>query len=375
MKFRKNTLFIFVFASILGLPMMGQFSGMSDWVLKSSEKRRLAPFPDWAKEGTKDYMRKLDVWYKDHFGFRNVLMRSYSKLKYSGLKVSPLPDRMIQGKAGWLYNIDNRAIKAATEGPAYNKEELDVLLTFFEEKQAWLSERNIRFYIAIAPGKFTACKKNLPAYLQKQEAMTPISQLENRFQLHHDLPFFNLQKGFPQEEDGCMFFRKTDIHWNNLGAYWASTYLLDKIKKDFPEIVLPQLSEFKQVREEAQNGDQGALLNLPIHEELIKLKHKGKPGYTLGKKKRTVPENYRFHPNIYEHRFLSNRPEKTGLKVMVYHDSYGLPFQKFLSKSFDEVVFFRIEKFMDEWSEELILQEAPDILIFLSTGQNINKFI
>lgn len=355
--------FVFSFCLLLVLPLIGQFTGISDMILKSSEKRQLAQFPSKKGREIKEYISNINAWYMDHFGFRNIMMRSYSKLKYEGFKVSPLPQRMIQGKVGWLYNNDKRAIYAATQGPAYTENELQALGHFFAQKQAWLAARDIKFYIAIAPSKFSACKKHLPSYLQTQGATAPLDQLEDYLK-RKDLPFLNLQKGFPEGKDACTYYRKADTHWNMLGAYWGATHLLKGIQKDFPQISLPELDQFNQIQQTIYTGDQGMLLNLPIQEELIVLKHKGKAGYKVGKKKRPVPERYAFLPNLYEHRFVSTRAYKTGLKVMVYHDSYGLPFQKFLSKCFDEVVFFRIDKFMQDWDENLIRQEAPDILIF-----------
>jgi hypothetical protein len=366
MKVSKNNFFIFVFGLVLLLPLMGQFSGISDRILKSSEKRKLAQFPIWEKTHTKQYVSKVDAWYKDNFGFRNVMFRGYSALKYYGLHTSPLPERLILGKEGWLYTRYNRGLQKAKGKQGYEEKDLPIIKKLLEEKRQWLQAHHIQFYVAIAPNKFTLCNHNLPDYLQASASHSPTEQLESYLQAESDVPFVYLKNGFSSKEDGCDYFIKGDIHWDELGAFHGASYLLNRIKEDYPQIAIPSLEEYKVKTVNKRMGDQSQMINLPIQEGMTHhiLKHKGEVPFFKDKRRHPVPTDFTMNPKLYENRYISNRESKNGLKVMIFHDSFGIPFPAFLAKSFDEVVGFRIDHHRQWWDEELILQEAPDILIF-----------
>lgn len=366
MRSSKNTAFILVFATVLAFPLLGQLSGISNKILKSSEKRLLAQYPDWGNLGPKKYVKQVDTWYKDNFGFRNIMFRGYSALKYHGLRTSPLPERLILGKEGYLFMNYERGIQQATGNPGYEEKELELIKKVFEEKNRWLREHGIQLYVAIAPSKFTICNAYLPDYLQASEEYTPMEQLESFIHSHSRFPFLYMKNGFSSDGKGCDYFIKGDNHWDELGAFHGATYLMERIKKDYPQIEVPHLEEYQILTQAKKNASQALMINLPIKEEKAYhvLQHKEKVPFFKDKKRHKVPDDFTMNPKLYETRYISRRAEKNGLKVMIFHDSFGIPFPPFLAKSFDEVVGFRIDHHRKWWDEELILQEAPDILIF-----------
>ncbi|GAB3899718.1 hypothetical protein GCM10028825_50220 [Spirosoma agri] len=51
----------------------------------------------------RSFAHQFDPYYKENFGWRNALFYLYSRWKFCVLGVSPLPEKVVIGKKGWLF--------------------------------------------------------------------------------------------------------------------------------------------------------------------------------------------------------------------------------------------------------------------------------
>ena len=93
------------------------------------------------------------------------------------------------------------------------------------KKKAWLDERNIDFYVAVAPNKHSIYGEELP--IKKGNKTTKLEQLKAIFE-SEALDFIDLSDAFPDKSEGRLY-HKTNTHWNDYGAYWGYKALLSKI--------------------------------------------------------------------------------------------------------------------------------------------------
>jgi hypothetical protein len=81
--------------------------------VESKENRNLAKAPGWPKnfDEAKTFSQRFMVFYRDHFGFRNSLIRGAAIGEFHGGMGPDINDRIIVGKDGWLfYSKDEKYI-------------------------------------------------------------------------------------------------------------------------------------------------------------------------------------------------------------------------------------------------------------------------
>ncbi|MBK8504020.1 MAG: hypothetical protein IPL46_18515 [Saprospiraceae bacterium] len=359
----KNWSQIFVFSLILLMPVLGSLSGISDKILTSSEQRILAKFPIFKYSAISTYIDQVDDWYKDNFGFRNTFFRAYSYFKYHILKVSPLPERLMVGKKGWLYYGSTNVVKDLQGKLPFSIGNLEKIKENLEAKDHWLKKQGVQFYLAVAPGKYSVCKVNLPSYLQKESVTTRLDQLITYLSKESSIKMIDLKTKIPQDSSGCTYFQKTDSHWNHYGAFLGSVHLLEQIQIDYPSIKVPNLTDYDFRAISTDQRGFSRMINLTIKEEFTMLNPKKPLGYKEEDKRNTVPAEYRFRQELYEVRFRAIDQNSSNLKIMFSHDSFIYNMQKFINESFDEAVYFRRDENMQWWDEKLIMVEKPNILV------------
>ncbi len=101
------------FILLLFLPLLALLHPGLDAAQRYTEKRPLAELPAgsagcipssiWPDGGVHE-------WFSDHFGFRSILFRWNAMLHAVVMHTSPLPDRLLMGKDGWMYLTNDKVI-------------------------------------------------------------------------------------------------------------------------------------------------------------------------------------------------------------------------------------------------------------------------
>src|SRR5580700_382880 len=145
------------FAFFLGVVFVGTWLG---WDLaQSRENRNLAKLPGWPRnfQDVKNFTGQAMVFYRDHFGFRNALIRAVALGKYHGLGPE-VNDRIIVGKEGWL---------------------------FYSKDEKFLADRGIPFLVVIPPDKQTIYPEYLPDEFRGFPTPSRLDQLITRLRERH----------------------------------------------------------------------------------------------------------------------------------------------------------------------------------------------
>ncbi|MEZ5406333.1 MAG: hypothetical protein R3F23_09305 [Verrucomicrobiia bacterium] len=176
-KIISDWLLISIFLITLWLPLVDNYFHW-DPTSVANENRNLTPPPEWKwkKKALQKFPLAWEVYYKDHFGWRNSLLQGYNWLLAGGLKQSTTEDIVI-GKKGWLYTANDDTLLDYQGLLTLSQEELEFFRRTLEERRDWLKKRNCRFLFILTPDKQSIYPEYLPKYLQDRKKETRADQL------------------------------------------------------------------------------------------------------------------------------------------------------------------------------------------------------
>lgn len=147
-------------------------------------------------------------------------------------------------------------------------------------------------------------------------------------------------------------------HWNEDGAFVTIKELLTMIQKDFPELELPDQGKYI----ESTKIETSLLASrFKIHEEV--------PVYSLKENPIEESKEYKDDPvignNTSFHCYVNKKNEKAP-KILVFHDSYFIDKDKFITPSFSEAVFVHRNILSDSKKNFTYLMELvdPDVIVY-----------
>jgi hypothetical protein len=238
-----NYIFIFSFLAIITLPLV--FLDTKSTITEN-ENRTLAVFPGLLDEGkinTDKIMRfpkLLDDYIGDRFGFRNEAISFINRLDSAG---TFLWSRYVLGKDGWLFysgHNDGNNINDFLKINLFTQDEIKRFILNIESRLKWCNENNIKFVFLIAPNKHNIYPEYYP--LERPSGITRTDQImlalpDNLKDIVLYPRDYILSKKTPQ----VPVYFETDTHWNMLGASYAYDLIFEKLKKDFPDTVFPDI--------------------------------------------------------------------------------------------------------------------------------------
>src|ERR1700679_895229 len=133
--------------------------------VESSENRILARLPGMPRN-FKDVSHFSELglnYYRDHFGFRNTLIRGLSIAKYRGGLTLDQNTGIIIGKAGWLFFPSNApSVLADRNLDPFTPAEVPAGVHLLEQRNRFCEEHHIAFIAIIPPDKQTVYPEFLP---------------------------------------------------------------------------------------------------------------------------------------------------------------------------------------------------------------------
>jgi hypothetical protein len=160
-------------------------------------------------------------------------------------------------------------------------------------------------------------------------------------------------------------FQKTDSHWNYAGGYFCYVNLIERMKKDFPQLNPIPIEKFNVDSVWQNGGDLSRMLGLEtkIKENDVRVYPKFKSFVYKGKKQNYNPGNFSV-PADYE--VIRVNPSVKGPKILVIRDSFCWLLMNYLSENFSKSVYI-----WDNWeyklNEEIIAEEKPDAVLTIIT--------
>jgi alginate O-acetyltransferase complex protein AlgJ len=342
-----------LFIAALFIPAVGAWRNW-DPSGESHENRRLATRPSLPRN-FKDATLYSDRWlnfYRDHFGFRNSLIRGVALTRFHGLGAD-IDGHVLVGRDGWLFlRADGDPNFIAFRGlNPFSEDDLDAWQHVLEQRAAWMAARGIPLLIVIAPNKETIYPEYLSDEVSPIRPPSRLDQLVERLQrTHSPVHFLDLRPTLMAAKSSGRLYFKTDTHWNEIGAYVGYRAMMDAVKDLLPKWnIIPQpRSNFGPGKEPFLEGDLARMMDMSDQypDEWFSLARKipfDVPPGTMYPKALAVTE--------------MNDP--TLPRLVFYHDSFAIALTQMIGPSFNRVFW----SFNYEIDPKAIEREKPDLVI------------
>jgi alginate O-acetyltransferase complex protein AlgJ len=353
-------LFIAAFFVLLWLPLADSALHL-DPTPMLNENRALAPVPDFnpGKTGWRTCFSSWEAYHRDHFGFRNQLVKRGKYLKRKWFGESSLNSDVICGKQGWLYFIGDNMLDNYVGAKNLSAADLKNWQRLLEKRRDWLAARGIKYLYVVPPDKHTVYPEYLPAWVVKRRAPSKLDQFLTHMKTHSTVPVLDMRPALLAAKTSVITYLLTDTHWNYYGGFAGYEALLGALSAQLPGLrpALP-MSAFEWKFEQQPGGDCAILLGradtmVEPHSVVLSVRPPLQPPVL-----RTVTERLpkewlpKTEPVVLE------CADQTG-KAVIFRDSFAGAWAQFLAHHFRETLYI----WQYEWDAAFIEREKPDVVI------------
>ena len=355
---RKNSGLPLLFLLLIFLPLADMtFKIVRD--VPVNEKRKMAAKPQFQPLRPWDFAKKYEAYFNDHFGFRSQLLHFHNLLTVRCFHASPI-DRVVVGGRGWLFIARENKTRSEMDYfralRPFTPEELLHWRQILGQRRAWLASRGIVYIFMVVPNKSTIYPEHLPANIRRLHEQSRLDQLLAALRLEGGFPVIDLRQTLLAAKNAHQLYKKTDSHWNELGAYFAYAEIMKKLSDHFPGLKIPALDHFTITRSDRAGGDLAQMLSLQkkyYREQTIQLQ----PQTPVGVKQVQIRKN--IGPNIKV--TITESPAADLPAMLMVHDSFAHQLKPFLSPRFRRSVY--IWDWGMHFFTKLIEREKPKIVI------------
>ncbi len=319
------------------------------------ENRNLASFPELSIANFDNIPAEFEDYYNDHVPFKNLFVKTKTKIDVEILKESSVSDVTI-GKDNWLFytvSVDGEdALADYQRTNLYTADEKKKISESISSVVDKMNERGIRFVMFEAPNKESVYSEYMPesvkVYGDKSRLDVMIPELKEQ-----GLPVYDLKPALLDKADSYQLYYKYDTHWNQIGSFIAS--------QEISNVLLGTSLSLDDVLVEENglmSGDLARMLNMASEysddtEYVIE-------NYLPEVTATSLDEDF----TIFE----SDSPNDKTL--LVVGDSFSIYLKFFLPKLYKRTVFATF----DTYTEEMLDKYKPDDFVYLTVERNQKLF-
>ncbi|CAF1494332.1 unnamed protein product [Adineta ricciae] len=318
--------------------------------IPSTEKRTLAHQPILNIWQMNDYIKKFDLFYNDHFGFRIRLVAMYAILNVKIFGISGV-FHVIIGRNNWLfvtdyYPTDPRTLSGWQGFYPYSFDQLMIIQQNLEAENMWFIKRNITFLILPAPDKNSIYPEYLPWRFHTVVGPSRQAQIFEHIKLHSNISMIDVRQALITAKKAHKFdlYFRSDSHWNSIGSFFVYEEIMKRLLPVNPQFVPHRLEDFFLDRALKRRGDLADMANLKVSHVL---------------EHQFVPKQ-----NVTEY---NNKGAKKG-KILFLGDSFTeSAVKEYFRRHFEDVRHVRVEKSAySKLDKKIVLQYHPDVVIYES---------
>lgn len=342
---KKNLMTAIFWMMLLGPNLLFSFMpSRADGV--NPEKRELASFPEFTKEGYEAYPMALQNYVNDHAAFRSSFLSANAILN---LKLFGHADsrEVLAGRDGWFYFIGGEALKDFLGTNRFSQESLAYINDCVQKTADYYRSRGTEFVVLLAPNKEAVYPEYLPAGYEQVSEITKSEELIAYLRANSDVTILDPRDYFRQNKE-YLWYYKTDTHWNDAAGFVASQMIIEAAGGTPVSIDDVTISYHN-----FQEGDLTKLFHLPQS-----MSHDVSASVS-GYLEDTVITMTDINGNgsiVYEE--TSRAPDNRH--IAFFRDSFGTALTATLPKYFKNVDFYHWQVFEPAFLEE----RKPDILVY-----------
>lgn len=343
----RDILFAAVFLLMLSLPLRNGLPSLRDALPPPSptfSKTRLLAAARDALFLPPEYEQRYNKHYAGYS--RRVQLYNETLLKVFNARVFP---NVLRSRADWLFWTGEGNLDDYQNAHPFSRADLVEIEERLSAVQGRLAAQEIPFLVIPAPNKETIYPEMLPPEIVKIGGQSRLDQLLAYLEeTHSAVKVLDLRPVLLGEKAQHQLYYRTDTHWNDYGAYFASAEILTALQKEFPSLQPAGLAAYR-IESETISGDLARLL---LTDPLL--------SETVLRLEPAAPRRTRFLEKI-DRVVTISEVEDAGLpRAVIFRDSFANSLEPFLSEHFSRAVY--PWSFQIDW--ELIEREQPDLVLY-----------
>jgi alginate O-acetyltransferase complex protein AlgJ len=207
-------------AFLIALPLIVGVAVPGDRSASMAEARMLAPWPNWPDSlaGWRDLPRQMDVYLRDHFGLRQVLLRAYAMIMSRALAHSG-NSMVLTGNNGWMFFRGNDMVQQSA-GMIRRDDRVAEVADLVASMHRLLAVRGTRLLVAPPPNSATIYPELVPLWARNRGQRTEYDVLMDDLAAR-GITAVDLRPALRAEAARGKVYRMHDTHWTPRGAMVA----------------------------------------------------------------------------------------------------------------------------------------------------------
>lgn len=195
---------------------------------------------EWEVTDEESFTGMVDDYLSDRIGFRSQAIDLYTELNDSvfGMMVHP---QYTWGKDGYVFS------KMSNE--TCDEEFEDLFCNYLKRVQDYCEERGVPFIYCLNPSKTSVYREYLPeGYTYKDLTNKSMEKKLKEYGVNY---ISNEELLIEKHKTEQVYNKEYDAgHWNELGAFYGTNHLLEKVAEYFPSVKQLEFSDFEIYEDE-----------------------------------------------------------------------------------------------------------------------------
>ncbi len=221
----------------------------------------------------------------------------------------------------------------------------------------------IPFYLAIPPMKQDIYSEFLPYNYIRVKGSTPTEKIIAQVRNDSLIRFIDLKSALLKAKGAGKIYYKTDNHWNYRGGYYGYRTILERMKQDFPALLILDTADFTLKDTVVAGKNLAEIMNIKDYTQEVdaiphlKLKrsvkgklrgYKARPGFS--------------YPSEFE--IVREVHDPSLPKIVIVRDSYFYGLMPYIVENFRTTLVLYDTRRYDTF-EEIMKKEKPDLVLYV----------
>lgn len=344
------------FAVVISAPLLTMITD-TEPVLENTEKRLLAQRPEFELHRALDFPTEYTTYFAENFGLRKVFFRWNSLFHALVLKTSPLPERTLFGKDGFMFFVRPGTMEKYQEICDIPDADLETVAIRLETRRKWLAARGVRYVLMVPPEKSAVYGDKLPDRLHRFGTPSCLDKLLDHLKVHSQLEVVDIRDTLLAARQRHEVYYNVDTHWNPIGAWYGYKELVRVLHEGDSSITAPKrFSDFAIVPEKNEEGDLAVMIGLNDVFTRISPVMISKDSLRA----RDVPVGSFANSGFFKYTPITKEvPGSTAPRLLVFRDSFSVYMIPSISEHFSRSTYLWTPIFIPQ----VVIEERPDIVV------------
>jgi hypothetical protein len=233
---------------------------------------------------------------------------------------------VLEGKDGWLFLAEVGSIEDYRGLLPFSPRDLARWQQALESRHDWLAGQGIHYLFVICPDKHTVYPEYMPDRVNRVGTQTRLDQLVQYMKEHSGVEILDLRPALKALKKERLCYQPQESHWNDVGAFVAYQQVAARLRWWYPDLRVADLKDCTIFQRKNTETD---LLRLQGKTNLITVMDSVRPNSGFAAALKLDPNYHDESRFQVRHSWRAHAPAG---KLLMIHDSFGIPLVPFLAE-------------------------------------------